>query len=82
MVLSITSSYYKYFVYIRILYTESMCIVFLWKQERKELLCNFKFILAANRDEYFNRPAKPANFWPGEPNIIGGENPTVFFNFL
>ncbi|XP_057295734.1 transport and Golgi organization 2 homolog isoform X2 [Hydractinia symbiolongicarpus] len=56
-----------------------MCIVFLWKQERKELLCNFKFILAANRDEYFNRPAKPANFWPGEPNIIGGQDQTKGF---
>ncbi|XP_057301066.1 transport and Golgi organization 2 homolog [Hydractinia symbiolongicarpus] len=50
-----------------------MCIIFLWRQEdNRELLCNYKFILAANRDEWLYRPTKPAHFWTEEPNVIGG----------
>jgi len=32
----------------------------------------YKLILAANRDEFFERPALSADFWPSAPNILGG----------
>ena len=31
-----------------------------------------KLVLAANRDEYYQRKAIPAKFWPEQPNIFGG----------
>ncbi len=31
-----------------------------------------KLVLAANRDEYHQREAIPAKFWPEQPNIFGG----------
>ncbi len=34
----------------------------------------YPFILAANRDEYYNRPARPANFWPEHPGILAGRD--------
>ncbi len=33
-----------------------------------------KFILAANRDEFFNRPTKEAGYWKENENIIGGRD--------
>uniref|UniRef100_T1J2R1 Transport and Golgi organization protein 2 n=1 Tax=Strigamia maritima TaxID=126957 RepID=T1J2R1_STRMM len=32
----------------------------------------YKLILANNRDEYYTRPTKIADFWDNEPNIISG----------
>ncbi len=34
----------------------------------------YKFILAANRDEFFNRPTKEAGYWRENKNIIGGRD--------
>lgn len=34
----------------------------------------YKLILASNRDEYFGRPTKVANFWTENPDIIGGRD--------
>lgn len=35
---------------------------------------DFPFILAANRDEFDNRPASPAHFWPDAPWILAGRD--------
>ncbi|MDZ7605539.1 MAG: NRDE family protein [Cyclobacteriaceae bacterium] len=32
----------------------------------------YKLVLAANRDEYFERPALSADFWESNTNILGG----------
>lgn len=35
---------------------------------------DFPLILAANRDEFDNRPASPAHFWPDAPWILAGRD--------
>ncbi len=34
----------------------------------------FPFILAANRDEFLDRPAAPAHFWDDAPHILAGRD--------
>ncbi|MDE0309974.1 MAG: NRDE family protein [Acidiferrobacterales bacterium] len=34
----------------------------------------YPFIVAANRDEYYNRPAVAADYWPDLPQIIAGRD--------
>lgn len=34
----------------------------------------YKVIIAANRDEFYQRPTKPANFWEDEPSILAGKD--------
>ncbi len=34
----------------------------------------FPFVLAANRDEDYDRPALPAHFWRDAPNVLGGRD--------
>jgi len=34
----------------------------------------YKLVVAANRDEFFERPALPAAFWPDEPHILAGRD--------
>jgi len=35
---------------------------------------DFPLIVAANRDERFNRPSRPAGFWAEEPQVLGGRD--------
>ncbi len=35
---------------------------------------DYALIVAANRDEYFHRPAAPAQFWSAQPEILGGRD--------
>lgn len=35
---------------------------------------HYPLILAANRDEAYARPAAPAAFWPGHPEVYGGRD--------
>ena len=58
---------------------QRMCIVFIWRQEDIELVGKYKFILAANRDEFFHRPAKEAHYWEDEPNILAGMRKVICF---
>lgn len=34
----------------------------------------YKFIVAANRDEFYNRPTAPAHFWNDYPDILAGRD--------
>jgi len=34
----------------------------------------YKFIAAANRDEYIDRPTAPAAFWDHDSNILAGRD--------
>jgi uncharacterized protein with NRDE domain len=47
-----------------------MClIVFAW-----HVLPGVPIIAAANRDEFYDRPATPAGPWPGHPHVIAGRD--------
>jgi uncharacterized protein with NRDE domain len=46
-----------------------MClIIFDWHEQNKELT------LLANRDEFFDRPAHPIDYWSSHPSIFGGRD--------
>lgn len=47
-----------------------MCIIFVAYQVHKQ----YPLILAANRDEFWQRPTQPAQFWPDAPHILGGRD--------
>jgi uncharacterized protein with NRDE domain len=34
----------------------------------------YKLIMAANRDEFYQRPTAPAHFWEDQPNILAGRD--------
>ena len=47
-----------------------MCLItFAWNMHPK-----YKLILAANRDEFYNRPTAKAAFWENQPEILGGKD--------
>lgn len=47
-----------------------MCLlVFSYKQHP-----TYDFIFATNRDEFYDRPTRPAQFWDGHPNILAGKD--------
>jgi uncharacterized protein with NRDE domain len=54
-----------------------MCIAFLAISENPED-DGYKVIIAMNRDEYFDRPTKEAQFYEGNPVIIAGEKLCLF----
>ena len=35
---------------------------------------NYKFIFAANRDEFYDRPTEHADFWKDQPNLLAGKD--------
>lgn len=47
-----------------------MCLV-LWAYQ---LHPRYRLILAANRDEFYARPAAPVHWWPASPNVLAGRD--------
>ncbi|WP_139826256.1 NRDE family protein [Derxia lacustris] len=47
-----------------------MCLIVLdWRPEARQ---GHRLIVAANRDEFHHRPARPLQFWPGREHILAG----------
>ena len=47
-----------------------MCLIlFAWRAHPEHVL-----VVAANRDEYFERPASAADYWPDVPHILAGRD--------
>ncbi len=47
-----------------------MCLIVLaWRTHP-----GYRLIVAANRDEYFGRPAAPAGFWDDHPSVLAGRD--------
>lgn len=47
-----------------------MCLILIALQQHPR----YPLIIAANRDEYFDRPAAPAHFWPEAPRLLAGRD--------
>lgn len=47
-----------------------MCILFIAVNQHPD----YPLIIAANRDEYFARETKPANFWSTDPDLLAGKD--------
>ena len=47
-----------------------MCLLLIAKKVHPD----YKLIIAANRDEFYNRPALPADFWIEHPNLLAGKD--------
>jgi uncharacterized protein with NRDE domain len=47
-----------------------MCSIFLAFESHPK----YRLVVAANRDELFERPTAPAGFWDGEPEILAGRD--------
>lgn len=47
-----------------------MCLVALSWQSN----ANWPLLIAANRDEFFSRPSRPAQWWPDDPRILAGQD--------
>ncbi len=47
-----------------------MCLVMIAWQANQD----YPLVIAANRDEAFDRPATPVGWWPGEPQIVAGRD--------
>jgi len=47
-----------------------MCLILIAFQTHPE----FELVVAANRDEFYQRPSLPAHFWPESPGILAGQD--------
>lgn len=47
-----------------------MCLIFISIHRHPQ----YKLVVAANRDEFYNRLTQAADFWPDQPSILGGRD--------
>ena len=47
-----------------------MCLIFFFLKQHPD----YKLIVAANRDEFYDRKTAAADFWKDQPNIVGGRD--------
>ena len=47
-----------------------MCLIFLSLQDHPQ----YKLVIAANRDEFYQRKTAAANYWEDHPDIVGGRD--------
>ena len=47
-----------------------MCLILIALQSHPD----YPLVVAANRDEYFGRPTRPAAFWPEAPQMLAGQD--------
>ncbi len=47
-----------------------MCLIF----AAVEAHPNYQIVIAANRDEFYERPTAPASFWPDAPQLLAGRD--------
>lgn len=47
-----------------------MCLIFIALKNHSK----FKLVVAANRDEFYDRQTAPASFWKDHPDILGGRD--------
>jgi uncharacterized protein with NRDE domain len=47
-----------------------MCLIFIAPDHHPE----YKLVVAANRDEFYNRETAPASFWDVYPEVVGGRD--------
>jgi uncharacterized protein with NRDE domain len=47
-----------------------MCLIFISFHHHPK----YKLVVAANRDEFYDRKTSPANYWNDEPQILGGRD--------
>ena len=45
-----------------------MCLIIFSNKAHEK----YKLVIASNRDEFYERPTKPADFWDNTPDILGG----------
>lgn len=55
-----------------------MCLIFIALKSHPK----YKLIVAANRDEFYNRKTAPAAFWEDHPEILGGRDMEAFGTWL
>jgi uncharacterized protein with NRDE domain len=53
-----------------VVHSRSMCLIVVAHRVTEEL----PLVLAANREEDHDRPTIPADFWPDQPDILGGRD--------
>ena len=47
-----------------------MCLILFAKNHHPE----FRLVLAANRDEFYERPTAPMGFWETSPDLLAGRD--------
>lgn len=53
-------------------FEEAMCIMFVYIDNSPPEE-GYRLVVTNNRDERFNKPTKPADFWQDDPNCISGK---------